>query len=1830
MLGQKLFHFSNLGKRKTLFSFLILFSVLVLLAVFVTMAQAADFEGNDFDVSYAPESLGVGGGANDSYNVVTIQAKVNDVKTLLVTFDLPDGVSYVSGTVEMTDSTTGDFIISEHDVSDPSSPVFKVLNTSSDELWNTGDFVTFRFKRTANCDAVTHALGGGVFKDYASLSYDKNGAATTATDTVANTGTYSLLYTSLSLSDIDPVSGNIGDTFSRSIVVTNGGNAGTSSVTHEVWPGASVIDYKLFYNGTELTPTVDPNDGHLIYSIDMTAAPFSNGNGSYENGDGNLTDGESLIFTESFKITECGSDSVVYHQARWDCQTTQRKAGTVLVDSGNPNLKVTVDKLGHNVCGSNHFKVTIKNTATGSEDWARDVLLNLGFGANGDLLNISYDDNNRWAFDCRSTRSVSNFMVNGQPVTPDHWEADYDGATSLTDCGSDWTYAILHNSQGSDIDGSGGLTDIDGDGFYDDLPPGESVTFEFDSVISMRENCGTGRYDYIPWEHMYFNALAKNQCGNAPIVKGKDLEYANMIRDENGLPLLLESPTDVEDDQDFKVSLAPSLVAAQLTVNNHPLLNDSPDSELAITITVPSGVSLPSPPPAGYTQNGNQITWSTTDVESRYLLGQDFSERFLDFPLVMDCTDYLAANNGTSPPIVIGYKTHMTFDDSTGNACLERDIHCGQFPPIAAHCPTPCAGPSITKFDSHRITAGWTDSSMTTRVDLSDTSTYNVDYYLAGDEMQIDINGEMGNLTADNLHFVFTYTTDGDTIGQDDLVWLNGTLHYYDASTGQNTSSETLSAPTVTASGDTYTVEFDLPLDSLGGQVTQDDKFYLELHYKINKDLPYVPVIELHQLSEFRGLFYVDDHQGNDVSCESWGDNVYYTGVYATGVQSMQFYNTTFQNCEESWLRALDHVYSRTGDIHPNEFRPPYEWNYTRVQLPEGVDLLDVRYAGGTGDYYQSTGDIDVTAEANNTYLLKPVPGKVTLRDHHGTWYPAIYLKLRGSCATAQDISIKFLEHSSNDFVYLPGEEVEKLSNAEGDVTYHRPTYTMEPATAATLAGNEPYADFDIKVQNTSSTSIAHHWIYMPSVSGIDVDSVWDVSDPANPVSLTMHEDTDGSVWAEIGALAGGESKTIRFHAAYSICTDTPVEFSLGFSCSGYPTDFAAASSCDSASTTITLLPSEAEIQFSIVDQPVGTVDNCTTFTMTYEFNSAQTGTVVDPRLRVTIPGGVSALQVDSVTIEYPRNSGNVENVTLPLTEIDANTVEIPITHSGLDQYGGLPGLGVVGADVDPRKATLSFGVQTRCGFPSNSPLTYTTLGNRTCGNPATGNGVTTNSSNIVITGMELKYYALSSTLSTDDEIVACGQDAKTLTVSTTIVDVATDDETGQTGDSDYSKVILPPGFSYVDNSFQSTGANAVTLDSTGADFILVKYPAGLQNGDTTEYKFDVIATSSAECAQDVAVKVENYVSTTSTCGDYTCTDARIITGRAKTLMDVIKPALSCNNSGQASMEITASGADYNVQMTVSNIGTVALPASSKYKIYCADPNGQLLGSALYTGTTTSDIGVSATYDIDDSFSSSTVCSTENGMVMVWDKEDGCQCDILSCPMSLTVTNMVAIGNRVWSDDDEDGTMNGEEEGIDGVTVELYKDANGNGECEPGGADGAAIASTTTSGGGFYYFLGLTASNTGDTPDDKKTHYCVAIPSDTLPDVYEASSAGWTQNPDLSDENPADTGSLFAAAVNDDSQQGDDGYPSGAYIVTKPLKATLNGQQGADRADAIGYLDKNSYFTVDFGFIKDDANVVALKTVESPSGRNMLLWGISLLSLGMLVFAKFLWRRQSI
>ncbi len=193
--------------------------------------------------------------------------------------------------------------------------------------------------------------------------------------------------------------------------------------------------------------------------------------------------------------------------------------------------------------------------------------------------------------------------------------------------------------------------------------------------------------------------------------------------------------------------------------------------------------------------------------------------------------------------------------------------------------------------------------------------------------------------------------------------------------------------------------------------------------------------------------------------------------------------------------------------------------------------------------------------------------------------------------------------------------------------------------------------------------------------------------------------------------------------------------------------------------------------------------------------------------------------------------------------------------------------------------------------------------------------------------------------------------------------------------------------------------------------------------------------------------------------------------------------------------------------------------------------------------------------------------------------------------VGITIPEMMSIGNRVWRDSDNSGTINAPDDtnpGIAGVTVNLYRDANNDG-IPDGIPDGTAIASTTTDSDGFYLFSNIPYNSS----DITQNRYIVGIPASNFnagqPLNTLRSSTGTPATATYT--NPPETNP-------DQSDHGRDPATPGQQVLSATITLQTTTEQTGEtnlsnndrdgipgaRRGVNGERDYNSDLLIDFGF----------------------------------------------
>jgi fimbrial isopeptide formation D2 family protein len=219
----------------------------------------------------------------------------------------------------------------------------------------------------------------------------------------------------------------------------------------------------------------------------------------------------------------------------------------------------------------------------------------------------------------------------------------------------------------------------------------------------------------------------------------------------------------------------------------------------------------------------------------------------------------------------------------------------------------------------------------------------------------------------------------------------------------------------------------------------------------------------------------------------------------------------------------------------------------------------------------------------------------------------------------------------------------------------------------------------------------------------------------------------------------------------------------------------------------------------------------------------------------------------------------------------------------------------------------------------------------------------------------------------------------------------------------------------------------------------------------------------------------------------------------------------------------------------------------------------------------------------------------------------------------------MSLGNRVFYDNGagtnlNNGIMDGDEIGVPGVSVELYRDINNNGVFDP--SVDSLVNSDTTDDDGYYLFDRLVPGN-----------YFVHIPASNFDLAGTGPLRGWHNSTPTGTETLGVNGGTTTADIDRDDNGVNNAHPavngitSGLVVLawtTEPTGETeLSGQanpgagnagfnptgwDGPESRGRWGELDANSNLTIDFGFIPPLSlgNRVWLDDGRVAAGHNLL------------------------
>jgi len=1521
-----------------------------------------------------------------------------------VSINLGPGVEYVPGSVSIVSSNATLTIIENGGTANV--PVFKI----GPSALAVGNEITFTIERKATCPSRLAVIVGTTFKDTVSASIDGG------TPTVAESGSYTISYPVFGFTQpVLQANAEINTAYNRTFSLTNGGNGSANAVHFSIdYPAGGIVQNSLTLTGgsgstgTPLTLTPTSTSGTTRYYT-ITSANLSGG--TFDNGEG-------LTFSENYTVKSC--TGVTNYNFGWGCDSTPASwcqtvtgIGSISATLGAASLTTfTVAKVGYvNDCLPYNYTFTYKNAGTGTTKTAAmyNAVFRVGGGVNtmGDVTGT---------FDTSNSLFVLNTLTyngNSLPITtasPNaHLRID------------------LKNHFTTDPDGTGaGLEDLDGDGYYDDLLPGSTITFTLNVNRSNNLSCNQSwsRFWNFKGDIVYDDMCSTSKTTSLVWDSNRSASDYSLTRTYMGEVLTQAdnsyAPSNIYDGVPFRMRFAETWYAMGT-------INYNPNQRYEWVVTLPVGVNISGTGNIKWV-NGKDVnsttiltptyTYNATTRELTVLSpGVEMGMFFID--LVFDCA------TGTGGAVPITYKTNY-INDYTTNCRVSPNLYCGTYTLANVICPAPCVmdGPQMTyvKMEREDDSLDWTNSSMTTHQTRANIDDYNLAKALYLDNFFIKANSIQQVSAADNLYVKLIIDKKGSATAYD-LIQAK-TIDVVIKRGGTTVASGTLGTSVLSTTGSSSTQQVVIwNATSLlpSGGLLVGDVIETISHYSVIQDFPYLPQRDMQTGNTFYMYNLVN---GADHHCSGLVPEMYLSGtdyLYSSGAVS------AIEGCTLTALQISGYRnFSVNGIKFKNEFRPGFKPTALEVFIPTSLTFVNI---SSNGNLYLSgnvTTPTSITpATGGNIYRFDFTSTPAQEIDLYVTTGAGFTLRFTPSCAATGTSTIRY-RFSGPDYYYHyadlatnPYDVYTAYDNSATNQfavgvpfsTATKPSITVANQTGS-IQASKPTESFTIRVSSNGGSTAPYIWFNVPTQTGVTVTQVVDLTSGAVATPIAH----SGGNWFKISSagLAPGTFRDFRLDFKYTVCTASTVNVTAGWDCAGYPTS-PAGYVCTPLSLSLPFTPLPGEVQLGAVTQPSTPITGlCSPLAFQYEVNSAGAGNLTDVKLAINLATGTT-LVTSSIQVEYPKGANNWASVAYTTS---GNTVLLDLTtHPNYNNTNGLPGTLNDGGNANNRAIEVRFNITTDCTFVSGSNFTLSPYAKNTCGADTTGNGATLASNSLTIQGAD-PAYLVSSEISINPVGTFDNCNAPlAVPFKQTIV---SSNPTGSTGTT---RVDLPLGYDFSSSPLACTGTfcpvvQGVYTDAvTGKRYIILSVPSGMVSGDEINYTLTVVKSGAITCGTN-QILVRNFDKAGSiacaTAPGGQCTDVVIQTGTYVYNFTVNNPVLDIT-----SISGNFSGGNLVGSITIANTSSInqtnAAPTNPvKIDFYCADSNGVSNGVLLGTATLLSTFNAGTT--ITEAYSiPATMCSTGVKVVAVLSPITNCVCTGESESFNLACYKPAATSGTVLS-----------------------------------------------------------------------------------------------------------------------------------------------------------------------------------------------------------------------
>lgn len=1401
-----------------------------------------------------------------------------------------------------------------------------------------GQYIDFKFEQLAGCAALSASLAGTNFKNNITVY----GSAGSVSETNPSTNSYNVIFPSIVMTAPAAISNaTVGTNYVRNFTITNGSATCATVVRFFlVYPNGVNSLNSITFNGIIQTP-VSVSGDTLFYQLTGTSLSPS----------GSLCNGQSINIVENLTVQTTCNNTTSYGSS-WGCGAsvsswcqTELKTGLITPASGSPNYTSFTTTVVNfvNKCTPITVSHTFTNGGTGNPTQAGmyNIWLSLGSGP----YTVTQAG-------LAGGVTFSNFTIGGN-------------SAPITNVGS-LAQGSLNNYFTTDPDGPGGLADLDGDGFFDDLPGGQSFTLTATLTFQCIGNFTCGVNEVTMWTQNG-KLTYRNICGELLTPENKWSSGYNHY--ESQFTATGYVPANIIGGTPFQATMSAGYYINSSVFN-------TPNTVYQWTMTLPPGVSVASPANATYngvattyTQVGNVVTITSPNAT--------FGAANIN--LVYAC--------GAGGAVTIPYTLDKVNDIVAGCYCDARLV-CGNLI-MNVICPSSCpTGVSnyLPKIRRSDFAIGWTTTAMTAKQNIASISAYDLSKALYLDTILITMSGKQ-NGAATNMHLELELDKGSGGVNKLSPVSIFVSVYRGGVLVNQGT---------ITASNSAYStalvqsIDWDISSVFPGGILAGDSVLSVSSYVvATNVALPQSDV------QSGKWIRYFNLVGATKIFCGEFVPEMFLVGTsILSGTNPYQSSGCNLTNLGGSGDN-IARRFNSSGTYYQNEYRPVIYIDSFDITLNNNYTLENAPFSTWQG--INGTPIIPV-ALPGNIYRFRNIGNIPALfLTITNTYGGSFQTHVRATCATdgTEIINRKFY---IKDYYYahqglptppvfnvtLGGGSANVVNNTAGYSTTIGYSLSSKPNIdlinqTGTINAYQNTLSWNVRVNSVGTTTAPYVWFAIPSNAGILVNSVVDVLTNTAIAGIAY---PGGKIYqVSTAGIASGTSRDYTINATLATCLTDSLKLYSGWNCGAYPTS-PDLYTCSKDSLFLKVIPENTSTQIAFTTIPSNPIPACTPLNYQARIQNTGGANFRNTRFLVTVPSG---LTMGVLQAEYPSGSGVWINVTPSISGV-VYTYDI----STLATYPatGVPGT-VLALSNDAREMNVRWSFTVGCNFASGSSFQIKTLSDNPCGSVVQGSNVPINSTPIQVNGVTSPY-ALATSTAVSSPNINCNS-VTTITAQSTVVG-------GSTSSNATLNVILPSGFTYQVGSLVPAGVNPPTFVNTtssgGVQTVHFALPAGVTSGSTINYSFQINGSMSTGCGT-LPIVFQSFEQTAAiACPTEVsgfCATSQVQTEYYSTNINLLKPNLVVTSS--TGYQNAYNSSQFFTFYTLQNQGTTALPSGNPFIVnyYCANGSGNPVGGIIGSSTHAGNIAINGSSSFSDTISNP--CGYLQNFVAVISNTTNCICN---------------------------------------------------------------------------------------------------------------------------------------------------------------------------------------------------------------------------------------------